>query len=75
MPLDVSMTEREERLFLLFKKAIESEREAQAMYREAIELCDDPSLISILEQFHEEEVRHEKEILARYNRLRKQVEP
>ena len=59
-----------ERLFMLFRTAVESEREAQAMYKEAIGLCQDTVTCAALRGLLDDEVRHEREIIARYNALR-----
>ncbi len=66
------MPERTRRLFLLFKAAVKREQLAQERYKEAAELCDDPELKKILEAFHQDEVRHERVLLERYEMLREQ---
>ena len=66
------MTENEKKLFELFKNAVEAERQGQSMYKEAMALCDDPVLKDILNNFYQDEVRHEKEILARYKQFREE---
>ena len=40
----------EHKLFVLFKKAIESEKEAQDMYREALQYCSSPLLKELLQK-------------------------
>jgi rubrerythrin len=65
-----TMSERERQLFDILKRAIEREREAQAMYLEAMNLCDDPVLGAVLEGFYRDEQRHEREALARYHQFR-----
>jgi len=57
-------------LFLIFKKAVDAERDAQKMYLEALEQADDPFLKKILNGFYKDEVRHEKELMEQYKRLR-----
>lgn len=68
------MTERERKLFEVFKRAVKAEQEAQVMYKEALEFCDDPVLTKILESFHEDEHRHEREVIGRYQQFRKDYE-
>jgi len=58
------------KLFEIFKLAVEDERRAQRRYREAQLLCDDEETARLLEQLYEDEVRHEKDLLDRYNELR-----
>jgi rubrerythrin len=60
------------KLFLLFKQAVEDERRAQIMYKEAMDLCEDDSTREILEELYEDEVRHEHKLLERYNALRRE---
>lgn len=64
------ISERTKKLFLIFKKAVDEERAAQAMYKEAKELCDDDSLKKIFAYLYKDEVRHENELIKRYNQLR-----
>ena len=64
------MSEEERELFCLFKSAIEAERGAQSTYMRAVELCTDPILRSILQGFHEDEVRHEQVLRQRYEHYR-----
>ena len=63
-----SMSERQERLFLLFKSAIDSERKAQDMYKMAMELTDDEDFKEILEGFYKDELRHERKLMDQYNK-------
>lgn len=65
------MPENTRRLFLIFKDAVERERDAQRIYKQAAELCEDEALRTLLEGFYKDEARHEKALLQRYNRLRK----
>ena len=65
-----SMTEREKKLFKIFKDAVEAERGAQVMYQQAIELCDDPNLKKMLTGMCADEERHEKEVMNRYQQFR-----
>ena len=64
MAVTRKMTDDEKRLFELFKRAVEAEQGAQAMYKEAMALCADPTLKEVLSNFYQDEVRHEKEILV-----------
>lgn len=67
------MDELEKKLFLLFKKAVSSERKAQTMYEKIIENLVDKDLIEIFKGFLEDEKRHEKKVVERYNELKKKL--
>jgi len=67
--MSTGMPEQQERLFLLFKKAIDAERKAQDMYKRAMELTDDEEFKEILEGFYEDEVRHERKLMNQYNMM------
>ena len=69
--MPAEMPEKTRRLFLMFKDAVQRERDAQSLYKQAAALCEDEALKELLEGFRKDEVRHEKELLQRYNRLRK----
>ncbi len=45
------VSEKTKRVFSIFKMAIAGEQSAQAMYKEAAELCEDQPLKKILEAF------------------------
>ncbi|GBE06383.1 MAG TPA: hypothetical protein ENG95_07025 [Nitrospirae bacterium] len=60
------------KLFLTFKEAVEAERAAQTMYLHAKELSDEDVLKEILEGFYQDEVRHERVLMERYNKLRQE---
>lgn len=64
------MTQRQGELFAFFKTAIDAERSAQEMYREAMALCDDQELRTLVEGFYGEEVKHEQFLLEEYARRR-----
>jgi rubrerythrin len=64
--------DRLEQLFHLFRRAIEEERKAQEMYRSAIALCDDEQTRRALQVLHDDEVRHEQEIMEQYNLLQRE---
>ena len=64
------LPENIKKLFLVFKKAIGEEKGAQAMYMQAKKLTDDDELKEVLEGFYQDEVRHERELMNRYNKMR-----
>ncbi len=68
------MTEREKQLFLIFRQAVESERDAQAMYRQAMTVCDHPEIHRLLERLHEEEVAHERDLMVHYTALKERFQ-
>jgi rubrerythrin len=55
-----------------FKLAIEAERQAQAMYSELKKMSDNELLRQLFEGFYQDEVRHEHELVRRYNELRQE---
>ena len=61
-------------LFDLFKMAIEAERNAQQMYKEALQYCEKPIMKGVLQKLYEEETRHEKVLIKYYNQLRKEYD-
>ena len=65
------MPEKTRQLFLIFRDAVQREREAQTIYQHAAELCQDEELKKLLKGFYRDEARHEKALIQRYNRLRK----
>ena len=67
--MSAGMSEKREKLFLLFKSGVDSERKAQDMYLRARELTDNEDLIMVLEGFYRDEVRHERKLMDRYNML------
>jgi rubrerythrin len=64
-------TEKYERLLLLFKDAIERERDAQKLYSEMLFNCEDPELKQVIESLRVEEQTHEEVLLDRYSALRR----
>ncbi len=64
------LPENVRKLFLTFKKAIGAEKAAQAMYMRAKDLTDDDILKEVLEGFYQDEVRHERELIDHYNKMR-----
>jgi rubrerythrin len=73
MERDSALSKRQKRLFLIFKRAIEAERNAQTMYNEAQRYCDDPALKRILQAIAKEEADHEKALVRWYARLKKRI--
>ena len=67
--MPAGMSEKQEKLFLIFKSAADSERKAQDMYLRARELTDNEDLIMVLKGFYRDEVRHERKLMDRYNML------
>jgi rubrerythrin len=64
------LTSNQEKLLALFKTAIEEERKAQTLYREALHFCEEASLGGIIESFIGEEKKHEEILLKKYSELR-----
>jgi rubrerythrin len=64
------MTERQEVLFEIFKKAISAEQKAQDLYTEAAECCDDEGIRAILKDLVIEEAKHEFQLLEIYEVVR-----
>jgi rubrerythrin len=64
------LSEKIERLLILFKQAIDGERDAQKLYSEMLANCEDPELRTIIESFLDAEHSHEKALLERYKNLR-----
>lgn len=64
------LTARQEKLLVLFKGAIERERETQKAYSEMLPLNDDPAIKRIIETFVRQEKQHEETLLRIYNDLR-----
>lgn len=61
------LTAKQEELLVLFKGAIEREREAQKVYSEMLPLNDDPTISRVIETFIEQEKQHEEALLNIYN--------
>ena len=70
--MDRPLTERQQQLLGVFRRAIGSEQQAQEMYAGAATLCDDPEMKALLESFAKEEAHHEQKLLEIYQRLRVQ---
>ena len=73
MAEDTDWSGRHKKMFLVFRNGIEAERQAQKVYREAIATAEGPEFRSVLEGFLADCERHESELVARYNALRKQI--
>ena len=65
------LTEKQEKLLVLFRNAIENERAAQEAYGEMLLVADEPTLKSLIESFIEQERRHEEILTKKYAELRK----
>jgi len=63
--------EKIHRLYRIFKTAVEDERKAQRLYQEALTMCEDPAVREAIQGLYTDEIRHEQEIIARYNDLRR----
>jgi rubrerythrin len=57
---------QEQRLFLMFKQAIDDERRAQETYKEAMGITEDRILVEVFQSLYDDEVRHEQELVRRY---------
>jgi len=68
------LAEKLKLLYNIFKHAIEAEREAQKMYKDAIALCEDPETIRTLEDLFSDEVKHEERLIEQYKRLKKELQ-
>ncbi len=65
------MNEKTKQLFSIFKDAVQRERDAQTLYKQAADLCEDKELRELLVGLCKDEARHEKALVQRYNRLAK----
>ena len=65
--MSAGMSEKQKKLFLLFKSAVDSESKAQDMYLRSRELTDNEDLIMVLKGFYQDEVCHERKLMDRYN--------
>lgn len=73
---DVRMAESEKlySLYSIFKQAIQDERAAQAAYKRALSICEDDFTRQVFQQLYDDELRHERILVERYNSLRPIVE-
>lgn len=67
------MTDKQKRLFELFKVAIEREQESQAIYADMAVNCEDAELLQIVETLRDSERMHEELLLERYKIFRSAV--
>jgi rubrerythrin len=65
------LTPKQERILILFKQAIEKERDAQSLYAEMLISCEEPELAQIIESLRAAEQMHEEILLERYAALRR----
>ena len=68
------MTEKQKRLFELFKVAIEREQEAQQIYADMALNCEDADLRHVIETLRDSERMHEELLLERYKFTRGSVQ-
>ena len=68
------LTDKQQRILVLFKVAIERERDAQKLYAEMLQHCDDPDLRAILESLRASELSHEELLQERYAVLRRSTD-
>lgn len=64
------LTEKQERLLLLFKQGIQREQDTQAFYADMLENCEDPKLKQIIESLRKSEQKHEELLMEKYAELR-----
>jgi len=69
-PMPEEIPEKTRQLFLIFRDAVQREREAQITYKRAAELCEDEELKGVLLGFYRDEVRHEEALVEQYERIR-----
>ena len=50
--MNTPLPEKVQKLFLIFKQAVEDERNAQVMYKKAAELCEDEMCREVFEGFY-----------------------
>jgi rubrerythrin len=68
--MSTPLTDKQQRILLLFKVAIERERESQHLYAEMLQNCEDAALAQIIESLLASEQTHEEMLLDRYAMLR-----
>ena len=64
------MNQRHVALVDLFRSAVDTERNAQEMYRNLAAACDDDELRTVIERFGRQEAEHERVLTAEYAMLR-----
>lgn len=65
--------EKEFRLFMLFKEAVEAERRAIKLYQNLINACSDHEVKKILEGFLQDEIKHERHVIEKYNEYKNKL--
>jgi len=68
--MSTPFTDKQRRILILFKVAIQREQEAQNLYSEMLLSCDDPDLKELIESLRAAEQMHEEVLLDRYATLR-----
>jgi rubrerythrin len=68
----LQMTGKQKELFKIFKMAITAEQDAQKMYQQAAECCDDDDMKRLLQSFVHEESGHENQLVEMYNKMKAQ---
>ena len=66
-------TENARLLFETFKTAVLEERKAQRLYAHALSLCTDEFLRPIFQELIDDEKRHERLLIERYNAMATQM--
>ncbi len=69
------VSESHQRLFDIFKQAIEDERKSQALYSDAVSLCEDDIMRKLFQELYADEVGHEKRLVEQYKVFRPLVTP
>ena len=64
------LTAKQEKLLVLFRRAVQRERETQRAYSRMLGLNDDPTIKHIIETFIGQEKQHEETLLKIYKELR-----
>ena len=68
------LTIKQEKLLVLFKAAVQNEKNAQKAYEEMLRFSDDPAITSIIEGLKNEERLHEEKLMKIYRDLRMTAE-
>jgi rubrerythrin len=59
-----------EKLFEMFKEAVDKEHEAYETYKDIAENVDDDNLKKIFKDMADDELRHKEQIMEQYNILK-----
>jgi rubrerythrin len=70
----ILLTEKQKKLLLFFKDAIQREQGAQELYACIADHCEDPALRDVMVTIGQEEKRHEEALLSQYKALRATAE-